>query len=206
MTGVVAVMAGLSVQTAPTLVTFDFSTGSGTVTIPAAPISAVIEVWGGGGGGGFGIEGVGDNGGGGGGAGGYSKTTLALSGADAAKTILYTVGARGTGSNTPDPGNTGGTSTVSSGTYTITPMIALGGGGGTSDANTIQGQGGTASGGSDTNTTGTGGGFLTRAGAAATAGVNGLQGGAGGDGGLPTIGGDTGDPGLPGRVRFVFTI
>jgi hypothetical protein len=206
MTGIVAVMAGLSVQTAPTLVTFDFSTGSGSVTIPAAPISAVVEVWGGGGGGGFGIEGVGDNGGGGGGAGGYSKTTLALSGADAAKTILYTVGARGTGSNTPDPGNTGGTSTVSSGTYTITPMIALGGGGGTSDANTIQGQGGTASGGSDTNTTGTGGGFLTRAGAAATAGVNGLQGGAGGDGGLPTIGGETGDPGLPGRVRFVFTI
>lgn len=206
MAGVIAVMAGLSVQTAPTLVTFDFSTGSGTVTIPATPISAVIEVWGGGGGGGFGLEGVGDNGGGGGGAGGYSKTTIASLTGQGGKTILYTVGVRGTGSNTPDPGNTGGTSTVSSGTYTITPMIALGGGGGTSDANTIQGQGGTASGGSDTNTTGAGGGFLTRAGAAATAGVAGLQGGAGGDGGLPTIGGETGDPGLPGRVRFVFTI
>lgn len=206
MSGVVAVTAGLSAQTSPTLVIFDFSSGSGTVTIPAAPISAVIEVWGGGGGGGFGLESVGDNGGGGGGAGGYSKTTIAsLTGQDG-KTILYTVGARGTGSNTPDPGNTGGTSTVSSGTYTITPMIALGGGGGTSDANTIQGQGGTASGGSDTNTAGNGGGFLTRAGAAATAGVGGLLGGAGGDGGLPTIGGETGEPGLPGRVRFVFTI
>jgi hypothetical protein len=199
MTGVVAVMAGLSVQTAPTLVTFDFSTGSGSVTIPAAPISAVIEVCGG-----FGIEG--SNEGGGGGAGGYSKTTLALSGADAAKTILYAVGVGGTGSNTPDPGNTGGTSTVSSGTYTITPMIATGGAGGTSDGNTIQGQGGTASGGSDTNTTGIGGNFFTQAGAAATAGVGGLQGGAGGNGGTPAVGGDRGDNGLTGRVRFVFTI
>ena len=103
MTGVVAVMAGLSVQTAPTLVTFDFSTGSGSVTIPASPDSVVIEVWGGGGGGGFGIEGVGDNGGGGGGAGGYSKTTIAsLTGQDG-KTILYAVGVGGTGSNTPTP-------------------------------------------------------------------------------------------------------
>lgn len=204
MSGVVAVMAGLSVQTAPTLVTFDFSSGSGSVTIPAAPISAVIEVWGGGGGGGFGIEG--SNEGGGGGAGGYSKTTLALSGGDAAKTILYAVGVGGTGSNTPDPGNTGGTSTVSSGTYTITPMIALGGAGGTSDGNTTQGQGGTASGGSDTNTTGIGGNFFTQAGAAATSGVGGLQGGAGGTGGTPAVGGDRGDNGLTGRVRFVFTI
>lgn len=204
MAGVIAVMAGLSVQTAPNTVIFDFSTGSGTVTIPATPISAVIEVWGGGGGGGFGIEG--SNEGGGGGAGGYSKTTLALSGGDAAKTILYAVGVGGTGSNTPDPGNTGGTSTVSSGTYTITPMIAMGGAGGTSDGNTTQGQGGTASGGSDTNTTGIGGNFFTQVGAAATAGANGLLGGAGGDGGLPTTGGETGDPGLPGRVRFVFTI
>lgn len=204
MSGVIAVMAGLSVQTSPNTVVFDFSTGSGTVTIPAAPISAVVEVWGGGGGGGFGIEG--SNEGGGGGAGGYSKTTLALSGADAAKTILYAVGTGGAGSNTPDPGNTGGTSTVSSGTYTITPMIALGGAGGTSDGNTTQGQGGTASGGSDTNTTGTGGNFFTQAGAAATAGVDGLQGGAGGNGGTPAVGGDRGDNGLTGRVRFVFTV
>lgn len=204
MTGVIAVMAGLSVQTAPTLVTFDFSTGSGTVTIPAAPISAVIEVWGGGGGGGQGADERGE--GGGGGAGGYSKTTLALAGGDAGKTILYAVGVGGTGSNTVDPGNTGGTSTVSSGTYTLTPMIVLGGGGGSSDGNTVQGQGGTASGGTDTNTTGAGGGLFTQAGAAATAGVAGLLGGAGGNGGIPAIGGDTGDTGLPGRVRFVFTV
>jgi hypothetical protein len=204
MTGIVAVMAGLSVQTAPTLVIFDFSSGSGTVTIPASPDSVVIEVWGGGGGGGFGVEG--SNEGGGGGAGGYSKTTIASLTGEDGKTILYAVGVGGTGSNTPDPGNTGGTSTVSSGTYTITPMISTGGAGGTSDGNTTQGQGGTASGGSDTNTTGVGGNFFTQAGAAATAGVAGLQGGAGGNGGVATIGGDTGDPGLPGRVRFVFTI
>ncbi len=116
-----AAMVGLSAQTSPNLVIFDFSTGSGSVTIPAAPTSVTIQVWGGGGGGGFGQD-TGE--GGGGGAGGYSKVTIAMSGADAAKTMLYTVGALGTGSNTPDPGNPGGTSTVSSGTYAVTPLIA----------------------------------------------------------------------------------
>jgi hypothetical protein len=121
--------------------------------------------------------------------------------------MLYAVGGGGVGaSNSFAPGNTGGTSTVSSGTFTLTPMIALGGEGGTSDADTIQGQGGTASGGTDANTTGTGGNFLTQAGATATSGVGGLQGGEGGDGGLPIPGGDRGDDGLPGRVRFVFTV
>ncbi len=128
-----------------------------------------------------------------------------MSGADAAKTILYAVGALGTGSNTSDPGNTGGTSTVSSGTYTVTPLIATGGQGGLSDGTVTQGAGGTATGGS-TNTTGAGGAAATQAGAAATTGDGGLVGGAGGTGGNPSFGGDRGDSGTPGRVRFVFSI
>ena len=203
MSGVFAVMAGLSEQSAPGFVVFDFSTGSGAVTVPATPSSVVIEAWGGGGGGGFGIESTGD--GGGGGAGGYAKVTIALTGADTGKTILYAVGVAGTGSNNGDPGNTGTASVVSSGTFTLTPLQAQPGAGGTSDGNTTQGAGGTASGG-DTNTTGAGGALFTRAGAAATAGDGGLLGGAGGDGGIPNLFGDTGASGLPGRVRFVFTV
>ena len=50
MPGIVAVMAGLSVQTSPTLVIFDFSTAtSGTVTIPVGATDLVVEAWGGGG-------------------------------------------------------------------------------------------------------------------------------------------------------------
>ena len=202
MSGVMAVMVGLNVQTDPTLVTFDFSSGSGTVTIPVGATDLVIETWGGGGGGGRGDDAVGE--GGGGGAGGYSKKTLVLVAQDG-KTILYSVGARGAGSNTPDPGNTGGTSTASSGTYILTSLISLGGAGGLSDGTATQGAGGTSSGG-DTNTTGGGGAIGNISGAAATAGDGGLLGGAGGDGAPPTFGGARGDAGLPGRTRFVFTI
>lgn len=203
MSGVMAATVGLSAQTSPSLVIFDFSTGLGSVTVPATPSSVTIEAWGGGGGGGFAT--LGDFEGGGGGAGGYCKVVIALSGADTGKTIRYTVGAQGTGSNTPDPGNTGGTSTVFSGSYTLTSLIANGGAGGLSDGSYTQGAGGTASGGS-TNTTGSGGAVATIDGAAATAGDGGLVGGAGGDGGIPTFGNTIGSSGLPGRVRFVFTI
>jgi len=203
MSGVMAALAGLSAQGAPGFVTFDFSTGSGTVTIPATPTSVVIEAWGGGGGGGFGIESTGE--GGGGGAGGYAKVTIALTGADTGKTVLYSVGVGGTGSNNGDPGNTGTVSTVSSGTFTMTALQAQPGAGGSSDGNTTQGAGGTASGG-DTNTTGAGGAPFTRDGAVATAGDGSLVGGAGGNGGIPNFFGDSGVSGLPGRVRFVFTV
>jgi hypothetical protein len=204
MSGVVAVMAGLSVQTAPTLVIFDFSTPtSGTVTIPVGATNLVVEAWGGGGGGGFGRDDLGSFGGGGG-AGGYSKKTLALSGDDG-KTILYTAAQPGTGSNTPDPGNTGGTSVVSSGTYILTALQAAGGLGGLSDGTGNQGAGGTATGG-DTNTTGAGSTTATIAGAASTAGDGGLTAGGGGTGGVPTFIGDRGETGNPGRVRFVFTV
>jgi hypothetical protein len=204
MTGVVAVMAGLSEQTSPTLVIFDFSTPtSGVVTVPVGATDLVVEAWGGGGGGGLAV--LGDYAGGGGGAGGYSKTTLALSGDDG-KTIRYSVGAEGAGSGTPDPGDTGGTTTVFSGTYTLASLVAGGGGGGLSDGSETQGAGGAASGGTTTNTTGAGSAVATQLGAAATAGDGGLVGGAGGRGGTPTPGNTPGTSGLPGRVRFVFTI
>lgn len=204
MTGVMAATAGMSAQTSPTLVIFDFSTPStGTVTIPVGSTGVVIEAWGGGGGGGFGRDDLGSFGGGGG-AGGYCKKTLVLSGDDG-KTLQYLSSQPGTGSNTVDPGNPGGSSVVSSGTYLLTALIALGGSGGLSDGTGNQGAGGGASGG-DTNTTGAGSATSTITGAAATAGDGGLVGGGGGNGGVPSFSGDRGDSGAPGRVRFVFTI
>ncbi len=204
MTGIMAATIGLSDLSSPNTVIFDFSTPtSGAVTIPVGATDLVVEAWGGGGGGGFGRDDL-SGFGGGGGAGGYSKKTLVLSGDDG-KTILYTAGAAGTGSNTVDPGNTGGTSVVSSGTYLLTALQSFGGQGGLSDGSGNQGAGGTATGG-DTNTTGAGSATATIAGAEATAGDDGLVGGAGGNGGIPTFGGDRGDSGTPGRVRFVFTV
>ena len=203
MSGIMAVTAGLSALSSPNTVIFDFSTPtSGAVTIPVGASGLVVEAWGGGGGGGRGRESIGD--GGGGGAGGYSKKTLVLSGDDG-KTILYTSGLPGSGSGTADPGNTGGTSVVSSGTYILTALQAAGGQGGLSDGSGNQGAGGAATGG-DINTTGAGSAAATISGAEATAGDDGLLGGAGGFGGIPTIAGDPGDSGTPGRVRFVFTI
>jgi len=206
MTGIIAVMAGLSAQSSPNLTIRDFSSGSGSVTIPASSASVVIEAWGGGGGGGRGTATPfdGDVDGGGGGGGGYSKVTIALTGGDAGKTILYSVGAGANGSNTTDPGNTGGSSTVSSGTYLLTSLIANGGMGGSSDGTGAQGDGGTASGG-DTNTTGNGSALYTSEGAAARAGDAGLSAGGGGNGSTFFAGGLQGDPGEPGRVRFVFS-
>jgi hypothetical protein len=206
MTGIIAVMAGLSAVSSPNLTIRDFSSGSGTVTIPAGQASVVIEAWGGGGGGGRGTATPfdGEVEGGGGGGGGYSKRTIALTGGDAGKTLLYSVGAGAEGSNTIDPGNTGGTSTVASGTFILTSLIANGGTGGTSNGTEIQGSGGTASGG-DTNTTGNGGALFTSEGAAARAGDAGLSAGGGGNGSAFFIGGLQGDPGQPGRVRFVFS-
>jgi hypothetical protein len=205
MSGVMAATAGLSDLSSPNLVIFDFSTGgSGTVTIPAAATDLTVEAWGGGAGGGQGLDGRGA--GGGGGAGGYCKSVLVLGGGDPGKTISYSVGPAGTGSNNTDPGNAGGLSTVSSGTYLITALQATGGFGGMSDGSGNQGVGGIATGGDTTNTPGAGGATATLPGATATTGDGGLVAGAGGDGGLPTLAGERGNTGTPGRVRFVFTV
>lgn len=190
---------------------FDFDSGAGSVTIPSGVTGLVVEVWGGGGGGGYGtrsdpdLEPIEFPGGGGGG-GAYAKKTLVLTGADTGKTILYTVGAAGTGGTFGDSvGGAGGQSVAYAGTYALGEMICTGGQGGQSGyAGGDQGAGGTATGG-DTNTAGNGGAAYFLGGAAGIVGDDSLTAGAGGDGGLPVSGGRDGDPGTKGRVRFVFS-
>ena len=201
---------------------YDFTSGSGAIAIPTDGINpatgVTIEVWGAGGGGGFGtvtnIFGEfayepQENPGGGGGGGAYAKTVLALTGADTNKTILYTVGAAGTGGSLGDAvGGAGGQSVAYAGTYALPEMVCTGGFGGYGGIGIYgsqQGAGGVASGGNTTNTNGNGGAVFTQAGAAAVAGVNGLTGGAGGVGGDPVEGGAPGESGANGRVRVVFT-
>ena len=197
----------------------DFSSGSGSIVIPTGATGATIEVWGAGGGGGFGtvtdifggefLYEPQDNPGGGGGGGAYVKTVVALTAPDAGKTILYTVGAAGTGGTIGDAvGGAGGQSVAYAGTYALPEMTATGGFGGYGGIGIYgsqQGAGGVASGGNTTNTNGNGGAVFTQAGAAAIAGDNSLVGGAGGTGGDPVEGGDAGQPGSSGRVRIVFT-
>ena len=106
-------------------------TSNGTWTIPAGVTRAKVTVIGGGGGGGGGTE---ASGGGGGGC-----AIRVLSGLTPGATIAVTVGA-GAAS-----GNTGGTSSVASGTQSIPTVSATGGSPGNS--NVSGGQGGIGSGG-----------------------------------------------------------
>ena len=202
---------------------YDYSQGSGTLVFPDITAlsftTLTIEAWGGGGGGGWGIESIifldggsietQSNPGGGGGSGAYTKTVVAVVGADTNKTLVWAVGdggANGVAGNAT--GYAGGTSTVSSGTFTIAAMISTGGdgGGGAFGINGgNQGAGGTASGGVTTNTNGNGGAVQEQAGAASVLGDVNLTAGGGGDGGDPIFGGNDGQPGLAGRVRFVFS-
>ena len=203
---------------------FDFSSGAGSVAIPSTvngnPVSGVtIEVWGAGGGGGYGtvtdifggefLYEPQDNPGGGGGGGAYVKTVLALTAPDYGKTILYTVGAAGTGGTVGDAvGGAGGQSVAYAGTYALPEMLATGGFGGYGGIGIYgsqQGAGGTASGGNTSNDNGNGGAPFTQAGAAPRAGVGGLTAGGGGEGGDPFPGGRPGNAGFNGRVRFVFS-
>lgn len=182
--------------------------GTATETIPTGYSTCVIELYGasGGGGGGFGTGGN-TSGGGGGGSGGYSRTSISVSG-QGGKTLQYTLGAGG------GPSNPGGSSSVVSGTLTLTTMTAnsgAGGGNAPGGANGgTGGAGGTASGGSAANTTGnTGqngqghaGGGSPGLGAAGVSGIyyGGLPGGTGsGDGSTP------GAVGGAGAVVFAYT-
>ena len=187
---------------------FDFTEpGTGFIAIPTGATGVTIQVWGAGGGGGAGYIGFIAPGepevfaGGGGGGGGYSKTILAFTGQDG-KTINYTVGSGGAGGLFGSVNGDAGTfSNVFSGTYTLTTMTANGGQGGASGIFPSQGDGGTATGGNTTNTTGNGGAPYEQTGAAGVAGDASLTAGAGGDGGFTL----DGDAGFSGRVRFVFT-
>lgn len=176
--------------------------GAGTETIPAGYSTLTCESWGATGRSGAGFNGGGGNSSGGGasGSGGYCRTVISVSGAGG-QTINFTNGAAG--------GLTGGTTTVSSGTFTIGTMTATGSAAGGDAPNLgtggTGGAGGTASGGNAVNTPGNAGG----------AGTNNAGGGAPGNPGLgiPGInyGGPNGVsdgfvnvPGSPGVISFYY--
>jgi hypothetical protein len=100
-------------------------TTSGTWTCPAGVTSIQVDAYGAGGGGGYGGA-TNKYGGGGGGGGGYSKNTLIT--VIPGTTYTITVGTAGTGGiSTSKNGVTGGNTTATFGSTTIT---ANGGGGG----------------------------------------------------------------------------
>jgi len=115
-------------------------TSNGTFTIPAGVTSVKAIVVGGSGGAG----GTTNGGAGGGGAGGVVSY---LTGLTAGLTISVIVGASGGAGSGTGYGGTGGTSSISSGTQSITTLTATGGGGG-SGAGAGGGTGGAGSGGS----------------------------------------------------------
>lgn len=106
-------------------------TSSGTFTIPSGITALKVTVVGGGGGSGAGVKNInGWTGGysGGGGAGGVAIKYL--TGLTPGNTLSITVGLGGTpgmGSANPTAGGIGGTSTIASGTQTITTVYAYGG-------------------------------------------------------------------------------
>lgn len=191
--------------------THQYTSGSGMETIPAGATTLVIEVWGGAGGGSNGWgSGSSSYGGSGGGAPGYSKTSLSVTG-DAGKTFNYSVGAGGAANAN------GADSTVSAGTQALTTLTAQAGQGSVanffSDPSegqfyyyAIPGNGGTAVGGTVTNTSGNNGVYGSGAGpgtgGAATAGTN-ATGPAGGIGGYGY--GTPGTPGGNGLIVFSYT-
>lgn len=147
-------------------------TSNGTFTIPSGITAVKVTVVGGGGGSG-GSASAGSTGGGGGGGTSIQYLTSLTSG----NTLTVTVGAGGTaGSSSPTAGGTGGTSSVASGTQTITTVSATGGAGtATGNTNRNGAAGGVGSGGS-VNIGGGGGG-------------SGVNNGFGGTGGSSTLGG-----------------
>lgn len=179
----------------PVLRTYTSGT-SVTETAPTGASNVLIAVWGGGGGGGRGWVSDGPEFGQGGGSGGYSQSSYSISGDE---TLVYTVGAGGNGGTSAGtPSQSGGASSVSSGTRSITTMTSNGGTGGTT---AVGGSGGSATGGNTTNTTGNT--ATDDLGADAVVGFNSASGGRGGDGGFGV--GSNGSPGTSGKVIFYYT-
>jgi len=160
-------------------VTYSYNTASsGTNTIPSGATTLTLEVWGGSG-----------NGGGypayGGSSGGYCRSTYTVS-ASAGDTIDWTVG------------SISGTSTVSSGTYSLTTMTSTGGAAGTGSPGAV----GTATGGTVANTSGNAGqSGQFGPGGAGIVGIYGT-GSSGGYSGANIPGYENGTPGGPGLVIF----
>ncbi|MCR6496223.1 hypothetical protein LJB71_08335 [Thermomonas sp. S9] len=164
----------------------DYTSGSSvTETAPSGCSQVRICVWSGGSGGDAGDGAVGGDGGD---SGSYCESVYSISGG---QTLMYTVGAGGTGGAYPaGAGNAGGTSTVTSGTATITTMSATAAPSGGNVTNTYPNVGGLA--------VGPGGG----AGGTAIVGWSGYSAGAGGAGGARFTAGQSG---AAGRVIFYYT-
>jgi hypothetical protein len=192
-------------------------TTSGTFTIPTGVKAVKVTVLGGGGAGGGSSSG--SNNGGGGAAGGCGIKWL--SGLTPGNTLTVTVGSGGTGVSNAT-GNSGGSSSVASGTQTITTITTNGGTGGFGGGVTSAGAFETAAGtGGDINMGGSGGGFSTTAGPYGGAGGNSMFGvgggnsngagraaigfGAGGSGSNSSLTG-AGGAGAPGIVIFEWMI
>jgi hypothetical protein len=112
--------------------------GSFTETIPAGYTTATIEVWGGGGGTGAHYSSGGccpyDVYSSAGGSGGYSRSVISVAG-QGGKTLGVTVGAGGAGSSVNYYGSTGSSSSVASGTLSITTVTGGGGAPGATQIN-----------------------------------------------------------------------
>jgi hypothetical protein len=119
-------------------------TSSGTFTIPAGVTGIKVTLaGGGGGGGGTSASSTVPSGGGGNGAVGFQYFNSLTAG----NTLTVTVGAAGTaGSSAGGAGGSGGTTSIASGTQTISTATATGGGGGGDQNTGTQGASGTLSG------------------------------------------------------------
>jgi hypothetical protein len=117
-------------------------TSSGTFTIPAGITKIKVTVVGGGGG----ASGANGTGSSGGGAGGGAAIKI-LSGLTPSNTLTVTVGSGGNGSAYTSTGGSGGSSSLASGTETITTISATGGAGGRSNGSLQGSTGGVGSGG-----------------------------------------------------------
>lgn len=163
----------------PTTVSYTTSGASGTETAPAGATQVRIGVWGGGAGG---FDGDSLTGGDGGTSGAYVESVYSIT---SGQTLNYSVGAGGAANQL------GGLSNVTSGSKTITSLVADGEvGSGGNVSNTPGNSGGLASGA----TGGTGGVAIT--------GFNSASYGGGGGGGN-RIG--NGNPGSSGAVVFYYT-
>jgi len=186
-------------------------TASGTFTIPTGITRVKVTIIGGGGGGGGGNAGGECNpsysGGGGGGAGAAVKWLTSLT---PGNTLTVTRGAGGGGGAGGDPafsGTSGGTSSVASGTETITTVSATGGAGGGHDTGNSGGAGGTGSsgdlnvaGGGGNANGGVGGSSMMGGAGIALGGAGGVYGGGGGGGN--SNGSSVGGAGANGVIFF----
>lgn len=134
-------------STAPVLgVLSQVFTASGTFTIPTGVSAIKVTLIGGGGGGGGARTACSNTSGSG--AGGAALSVQYFTGLTPANTLSVTVGAAGsagTNGNTPTNGGAGGTSSIASGTQTITTASANGGGAGIASSATTFGAAGAAS-------------------------------------------------------------